>query len=465
MSHPLAQKYPHLEVSVLKLSEVKKHLILGTEFNSAKRQQALYILKSNKKVSDYFDLIKSNILQVNEAVYVYDLTHSLDNFLEEGEVFNAQKFGSSKQEAQAGDFIISRLRSYLQEMAVVPQRHLRQFFSTEYLVYRPRTQEISSNTLMVFALSRYVQTVLAYSQYGTEHPRFYEFVFNEMPIPDVIFRLNSKIHLMIENAYNALEQSKALYQEAQDLLSSQLGLDSKGLIDNLSNSNHTIKTLKESFLKTGRLDAEYYQEKYHRIEALIKNYPGGWDIIRSYFWHNKKSCPLKHSRYFYIEISDIAVGSGAICYHSLEKAELPDNAKILAKHGDLLVSKVRPNRGAVATIDHTAPNIIVSGAFVVLREIGGFRKEVLQVLLRLPLYKEYLLKWNVGTSYPVIKDKDILDLPIPKIPQSIQEHIAKYLQKSFVLRQQAYKELERAKLEVECALAGGGGGIPFLNAA
>ncbi len=78
------------------------------------------------------------------------------------------------------------------------------------------------------------------------------------------------------------------------------------------------------------------------------------------------------------------------CYHSLEKAELPDNAKILAKRGDLLVSKVRSNRGAVAIIDHTAPNIIVSGAFIVLREVGGFRKEVLQVLLRLPLYKFYL---------------------------------------------------------------------------
>lgn len=83
--------------------------------------------------------------------------------------------------------------------------------------------------------------------------------------------------------------------------------------------------------------------------------------------------------------------------------ELPDNAKIMTQKGDLLVSTVRPNRGAVAILGNG--DLLVSGAFTVLREDGDYPKEVLQVLLRTSMYRDWLLRFNVGTSYPVIKDE------------------------------------------------------------
>jgi len=87
--------------------------------------------------------------------------------------------------------------------------------------------------------------------------------------------------------------------------------------------------------------------------------------------------------------------------------ELPDNAKIMTQKGDLLVSTVRPNRGAVAILGNG--DLLVSGAFTVLREDGDYPKEVLQVLLRTSMYRDWLLRFNVGTSYPVIKDEDVLN--------------------------------------------------------
>ncbi|WP_163533361.1 restriction endonuclease subunit S [Helicobacter suis] len=462
----LAQKYPHLEVSVLKLSEVKRN---STTF----RLDSEPFKRSNLYIKDNLNYIElSEIAIINPSkVEIAKLPKSMRvTFL------SMQNLGSGAiNEKQSGtikdfekgytyfaenDILIAKITPCMEHGKCAIAFNLNNkigFGSTEFNVFRIKDNRFLTAFVFCYLNREDIRKIATKHMVGTSgRQRVPTSFYKTLKIPLLPLSFQEQIETLVKRAHACLEQSKALYKNAQDLLSSQLGLDSKGLINNLSNSNHTIKTLKESFLKTGRLDAEYYQEKYERIEALIKNYPGGWGVIRSYFWHNKESCPLKHSRYFYIEISDIAVGSGAICYHSLDKAELPDNAKILARHGDLLVSKVRPNRGAVAIINHTAPNIIVSGAFVVLREIGGFRKEVLQVLLRLPLYKKYLLKWNVGTSYPVIKDKDILDLPIPKIPQNIQEHIAKYLQKSFVLRQQASKELEKAKVEVERACAGGG---------
>ena len=93
--------------------------------------------------------------------------------------------------------------------------------------------------------------------------------------------------------------------------------------------------------------------------------------------------------------------------------------------------------------------MIGSGAFTVLHEKTTYRKEVLQVLLRTKVYKDWLLKWNVGTSYPVIKDEDILNLPIPLIPDKIQSIITEKIQKSFELRKQSKDLLEQAKRMVE----------------
>lgn len=137
----------------------------------------------------------------------------------------------------------------------------------------------------------------------------------------------------------------------------------------------------------------------------------------------------------------------------VSKEELPDNAKRVLHTNDLLISKVRPYRGAVAIIDFDDERLIGSGAFTVLRENSTYKKEVLQILLRTQIYKDWLLKWNVGSSYPVIKDEDILNLPIPKIPNQVQNEIAAYVQKSISLRNEAKQLLECAKLKVEDAIS------------
>ncbi len=155
----LQDKYPHLEVSVSPLSKVKQYLILGSDFNSNTREQALSNIESEHKVSDYFDLISATISQIQEPYYVYDLTHSLGNFLQDVEL-TQDKLGSNKKQVKKDDLIVSRLRSYLQEIAVVQQKDFKQLVSTEYLVYRPKTELMSSNTLMVFALTKSVQTIL-----------------------------------------------------------------------------------------------------------------------------------------------------------------------------------------------------------------------------------------------------------------------------------------------------------------
>ena len=135
--------------------------------------------------------------------------------------------------------------------------------------------------------------------------------------------------------------------------------------------------------------------------------------------------------------------------------DLPANAKYLVKRGDILISKVRPYRGAVSVIDFEPENLIASGAFTILRETGDVKKEVLVILLRTPIYRDWLLKWNVGSSYPVIKDEDVLNLTIPIIRRDIQEQIVAKVQESFALRKESKRLLDLAKHAVEVAIEQG----------
>ena len=148
----LQTKFPHLEINACNFNSLDDDfLILGSDFYSKSKEVALAKIKSDKRIIDYFTPITKSVSGVTEKAFVYDLTHSLSNFMDDVELFSGD-FGSSKRLVAVGDFVISRLRSYLKEMAVIQSKNFKQFVSSEYLVYRPKTDKISSDTLMVFAL-------------------------------------------------------------------------------------------------------------------------------------------------------------------------------------------------------------------------------------------------------------------------------------------------------------------------
>lgn len=256
-----------------------------------------------------------------------------------------------------------------------------------------------------------------------------------------------RIESLVKSAHAKLAESKSLYAQAEDTLLSELGLKDW----QPKNEAVSIKTFSD-FASSGRLDAEYYQSKYDEIEAKIKAYKCGYDLVKNQFKQNVDICDYSEKAYNYIEIGDINTGEGSASYNLVETEELPDNAKRVVYFGDILISKVRPYRGAIAIINFEVKNLIASGAFTTLHEKSDYKKEVLQVLLRTQIYKEWLLKWNVGSSYPVIKDEDILNLPIPILPQETQKQIAELIQTSFALRQESKQLLEGAKLAVEAEI-------------
>ncbi|ELD3928643.1 restriction endonuclease subunit S [Campylobacter coli] len=461
LNQTLQEKYPHLEVSVFSYSKVKEHLIFGSEFNSNTRENAIQSIVSNKNVNDYFELINTNVSTLKEFIYIYDLTHSLGNFMIDVEP--TQEIGSNKKEAIKGDFVISRLRSYLKEMAVIQSKNFKQLLSTEYLVYRPKTNLLSSNTLLAFSLSRIVQTILNYSQYGTEHPRFYEFVFNEMPIPKCLLLMNAEIDSIMNKAYEVLEQSKIFYKKAEETLYLELGLDPKNPLQSLLDSktniptnslNISIRTLKESFLKTGRLDSEYYQSKYEDIEKFIKSYPNGYDSFSNII-NNKDTnfTPKNNENYSYIELANIGNNGNISEPISDLGKNLPTRARRIVSKGDVIISSIEGSLSSCALITQEFDKHLVSTGFFVLNSklLNG---ETLLVMFKSQIFQEYLKKFPSGTILCAINKEELSKILIPKIDPTTQEKIAKYIQESFNLRKKSKQLLDNAKIKVEEQIQG-----------
>ncbi|MDF2505580.1 hypothetical protein [Clostridium sp.] len=271
---------------------------------------------------------------------------------------------------------------------------------------------------------------------------------SNIKIPSTSLLFQKQIQCTVNKGVDLAKKAANIYSQTEQFLLSELDMtDFTPSLEDVA-----VKLFSDSFGKSGRLDAEYYQPKYEDYMWHVKAYSGGYTTINDKFRQVTTKYQKTEHEYPYIEISDINVGDGSFSFNIIPSEKLPANAKIKVSLYDLLISKVRPYRGAVSIINHKIDNLIVSGAFTVLHEKSDYPVETLSVLLRTTVYKDWFLKWNVGTSYPVIKDEDVLNLPIPLFKDEIHVKIKENIVSAYILRDQSEQLLENAKRAVEIAI-------------
>lgn len=147
----------------------------------------------------------------------FDLPDALLPVLDDRQpLVETDSLGSVKKRLRDGDVVISRLRSYLKEIAVVRTGSaIPAVGSSEFIVLRPKAKILSPETLAVFLRLTPVQTILAYSQDGSNHPRFAEDVLLSIPVPNTVFDMDSKIAALFCTAYTLRQQSQILLDRAQ----------------------------------------------------------------------------------------------------------------------------------------------------------------------------------------------------------------------------------------------------------
>ena len=442
----------------LEVSEVNISLI-----NREKRINSEYFLKEYITEDNY--LAKHNVVSIGEYAFITDGQHGYHEIDNNSNIHlltakNAKNWFANldgadplaqwvddynrRSSLQNNDIILST-RGSIGYAAIVKADVLPANIDQDVArINIIKQNELIPEFTITYLNSKYGQNWMFRNQTGMVQQGLSLEKVREMPIPLLPIGFQQNVAKIVQKSYVCFNESNNRYLEAEKSLLKELGL----LDWQPNNDNTSIKHFID-FLSSGRLDAEYYQPKYDEIETNVRDYKNGYKQVKDYFVQNKDVSDFSRPEYYYIEIGDVNINNGMAEFNLLPTEDLPDNAKRVLCKNDLLVSKVRPYRGAVTIVNEEYDNLIGSGAFTVLREKGLYKKEVLQVLLRTPLYKEWLCKWSVGSSYPVIKDEDVLNLPIPNIPEKTQQAIADYVQKSVSLRQQAKQLLEDAKHMVE----------------
>ncbi|HIC7062392.1 TPA: restriction endonuclease subunit S [Campylobacter jejuni] len=472
LNQTLQEKYPHLEVSVLKLSEVKKNIDFRID-DSFWTMKLIYNNKLNyKKIGEC--LLKSqygisiNMNEEGDGIPIYRM-NDIDNMLCN---FEVKKYALiDKNELQTfrlnyGDVLFNRTNSYeFVGRTGIFYNNRENFVFASYLVRLVCNKEILLPEYLTVFLNTHIgkKEIRRRARPSINQTNVNPEELKEIKIPIFPMEFQLEIQNLVKDSHKALEESKELYKKAEETLYLELGLDPKNPLQSLLDSkidhsikslNISIRTLKESFLKTGRLDSEYYQSKYEDIEKFIKSYPNGYDSFSSII-NNKDTnfTPKNNENYSYIELANIGNNGNISEPISDLGKNLPTRARRIVSKGDVIISSIEGSLSSCALITQEFDKHLVSTGFFVLN-LKLLNGETLLVMFKSQIFQEYLKKFPSGTILCAINKEELSKILIPKIDSTTQEKIAKYIQESFNLRKKSKQLLDNAKIKVEEQIQG-----------
>ena len=198
----------------------------------------------------------------------------------------------------------------------------------------------------------------------------------------------------------------------QRAIASVLGaLDDK--IELNQRMNETLEALAQSLFKSWFVDASQ------------STLPKGWryatiaELCEINSWTLGKGDELY--RIEYVEISEVMRGNIANI-QSYERGEEPSRARRRLRHGDTILSTVRPDRGAYFLCLNPSPNLIGSTGFAVLTPTKAPRSFIHAAMTQTDVF-EYLGQQADGGAYPAVRSEIIggLEVPWPNKSEMVED--------------------------------------------
>jgi len=342
---------------------------------------------------------------------------------------------------KSGDLVFTKIGANIGDLSLVPSDFYEYNFSQNVAGVNVNKKAINSHYLFTYLLSKYGRKQIERRQMisGQGKLELEDLRNLQIVIPSLVFE--REIESFIVESQRTKHLNIELYQDAENLFLEGLGLKD---FQTLQDLNYVVNYSDTE--KVERIDADYFQPKY---EFLISKL-GNKKKLSEFAERINTSFKIEPDKgYNYIEISDVNVGTGEVVFNEVSGKELPANAKIMVSGGELIVSKVRPTRGAIAIIPNEFnEDFVASGAFSVF-EVPSPTKEFLQVVLRSFIGKLQMERPTTGTSYPTITDQDVENLLIPIVKIETQQKIADLVKKSHEARKKSKELLEEAKRKVE----------------
>ncbi|MCX5962845.1 MAG: N-6 DNA methylase [Cyanobacteria bacterium] len=273
-----ADKYQQLmdglEAAVINLSELERTHRIDAEFFRKEYLEASAILKmkSVNPITDFVKVFDGNHMKISESftdsgVPYYrgqDMHHF---FIEQSspiyidtEAYNLPYM--KRSHLKKGDVLLSIVGT----IGSVSLVKTSQDATCNCKLAILRTKSIKPEYLASFLKSKFGQSQIQRFTRGAVQMGLILEDMNQIVIPEFSNQFENTISSIILISNNYLNQSDIEYQQAEDLLLSELGLNDWQPTE----ETIAIKSFSESFLSSGRFDAEYYRPKYDELYELLK---------------------------------------------------------------------------------------------------------------------------------------------------------------------------------------------------
>lgn len=317
-------------------------------------------------------------------------------------------------------------------------------------------QESFKHYLVAYLNCSLAQKLVARRTSGNAQPKLNVGDMCLIPIPTFSDAFYKVISNLIINSENLIAASQEKYRYAEKMLVSTIDM-----VDRSSTKIITsLKSLSESFLTSGRLDAEYYQPKYDELFTSLKKHTtqllGGKDGIVII----KKSIEPGSDSYCDEGIPFVRVSDVTKYGISEPSIRLPCNIvaepnKLYPKKNTILFSK--DGSVGIAYKVEKDTEVITSGALLHLtvKKPLEILPDYLTLVLNSSIVQLQAERDSNGAIIQHWKPSEIENVIIPILDIETQQEIASKVQESFALRHQSEQLLENAKQAVELAIEQG----------
>lgn len=413
-----------------------------------------YLLESQYGISK-----DMNLDRIGYPIYRMNEIHDMLCDLSTEKCVDIDTLDGDKYTLKDGDVLFNRTNSYefVGRTGVYYYTGTSHVFASYLVRFRPNQEYIFPEYLASFLSTKYgISEIKRRARQSVNQTNVNPEEVKEIPIPLLNKELQGKIREVFYRAHQARLSAQSTYKKAEKVLHSIFSFNDVVV----NQKTYAIKTLKESFTTSGRLDAEYYQPKFDILFDTLSKFSnkrlGGDDGITNI----KKSIEPGSDSYKdkgipFVRVSDVSKYEITSPEIYLSHDVVENVAALFPKKDTILFSK--DGSVGIAYKLERDEDIITSGALLHLtvKNTSEVLPDYLTLVLNSPVVQMQAERDSNGAIIQHWKLSEIENVMIPVLDMDKQEELAEMIQESFILRRQSKQLLEYAKRSVEIAIEQG----------
>ena len=456
-----------LEISEIQLSDLERTARIDAEFYKKENMVIAAMLKKPEfhPVTDYFTISDGNHMSISEefqteGVPYYRGQDIYNTFIEEASSVCID-YGTYmhphmiRSHLMPGDVLMSIVGAIVGNTALVSSDKPATC-SCKLSIIRSKKTGLLPESLLSFIRTKYGQNQIQKFKRGAAQTGFLLEDFDQIYLPVFGLQLQNEIKKTIDMAHSAVVSEAHVYHEAEQILLSAIKYQAPEKQAVIS----AVKTFKNSFLLTGRLDAEYYQPKYDSLFKTVEHFGckplgGSSGIVTIKKSIEPGSDAYQNEGIPFVRVSDVSKFEISKPELFLQDDVIENVESLFPQKNTILFSK--DGSVGIAYKVEEDMRIITSGALLHLtvRDTDTVLPDYLTLVLNSPIVQLQAERDANGAIIQHWKPSEIEKVVIPVLDMSIQREISDKVQESFALRHKSKELLEYAKQAVEMAIEQG----------